>query len=193
VFQKNVRSRLTVTEQVAKIIPYGHSFWFISQRRHMHQRWRSFSRTMKVTITIILILFGQTINVLAQTGSHPPDTCELRYDSVLNRSYYTSVDRMPTFKGGPTNLMKTINKNLKWPGGRCDLEGTVFVACIIETDGRLTNKRILKGLKIGKPCDADSEALKVVDYLTAWVPGQCDGKDVPVQYVIPVEFKMIVD
>lgn len=146
-----------------------------------------------ITIIILLILLAQTIQVLGQTISHTTDSCELKYDSALSRSYYTTADNMPTFKGGPKKLMETINKNLKWPGGRCDIEGTVFVACIIETNGQLTNKRILKGLKIGKPCDADSEALKVIDYLTTWLPGQCDGKNVPVQYVIPVKFKMTAD
>lgn len=145
-----------------------------------------------ITLLILLTVSGQTIQVLGQTISHAPDSCELKYDSALSRSYYTTVDKMPTFKGGTEKLMKTISKNLKWPGGRCDIEGTVFVACIIEADGQLTNKRILKGLS-GKPCDADSEALKVVDYLTSWDPGQCDGKKVAVQYIIPVKFNLTVD
>jgi hypothetical protein len=29
---------LTVTEQVAKIIPYGHLFWLLSPQRHIHKR-----------------------------------------------------------------------------------------------------------------------------------------------------------
>lgn len=144
------------------------------------------------TLLILLTLSGQTIQVFGQSISHVSDSCELKYDSALSRSYYTTVDKMPTFKGGSKELIKTINKNLKWPGGRCDIEGTVFVACIVESNGQLTNKRILKGLS-GKPCDADSEALKVVDYLTTWFAGQCDGKNVAVQYVIPVKFKMMVD
>ena len=37
-FSNNVRSRLTVTEQVAKIIPYGHLFWLLTRQRHMHKR-----------------------------------------------------------------------------------------------------------------------------------------------------------
>jgi periplasmic protein TonB len=142
-----------------------------------------------ITLLILVTLSGQTIQVFGQSISHASDSCELKYDSALSRYYYTTVDIMPTFKGGSKALIKTINKNLKWPGGRCDIEGTVFVACIIESDGQLTNKRILRGLS-EKPCDTDGEALKVVDYLTTWVPGKCDGKNVPVQYVIPVKFKM---
>ncbi|MBS1507048.1 MAG: hypothetical protein JSS79_10420 [Bacteroidetes bacterium] len=29
-----------MTEQVAKIIPYGHLFWLLSPQRHIHERWR---------------------------------------------------------------------------------------------------------------------------------------------------------
>jgi TonB family protein len=156
--------------------------------------WRSFSRTMRnVAIILLITLSGQKIQAWGQVISHAADSCELKYDSTLNRSYYTTADKMPVFKGGPKELMKTINKNLKWPGGRCDIDGTVFVACIIESNGQLTNKRILKGLRSDKACNADKEALKVIDFLTAWTPGQCDGKNVDVQYVIPVKFKMVED
>ncbi|SHG54864.1 TonB family C-terminal domain-containing protein [Chryseolinea serpens] len=145
---------------------------------------------MKNTAVIILVIvFGQTIQVSGQTISHASDACELKYDSALSRSYYVTADRMPDFKGGPKALIKAINKNLKWPGGRCDMEGTVFVTCIIEANGKLTNKRILKGLLDDKYCNADKEALKVIDHLTTWTPGQCEGKNVPVQYVVPVRFR----
>jgi protein TonB len=148
---------------------------------------------MRTLIIILVILSGQTIQVWGQTISHPPDPCELTYDSALNKSYYATADKMPTFKGGPKEMMKVINKKLKWPGGRCDVEGTVFVAFIVESNGQLTDKRILKGLSDSEGCNADEEALKVIDFLTSWTPGQCDGKDVAVRYVVPVKFKMVED
>lgn len=135
----------------------------------------------------------KTNQLYGQTVRHPPDPSEMKYDSGLTKSYYVTVDKMPTFKGGPKELMKTINKNLKWPGGRCDVEGTVFIAVIIESNGQLTNKRILKGLGNSKGCNADKEALNVIDFLTSWTPGQCEGKNVAVQYVVPVKFKMVED
>lgn len=149
---------------------------------------------MRNSILIILVmLFGLTIQVLGQTISHTPDTCLLKYDSELKRYYYTTVDKMPIFKGGEQELIKTINKNLKWSSKDCDMKGTVFVAFIIEVNGQLTNKRILKGLLDDKVCNADKEALRVIEFLTTWTPGQCGGKYVAVQYVIPVKFRMVQD
>lgn len=145
---------------------------------------------MRTVVTIIIIVvFGHGIQVYGQTPAH----CALKYDSVLNRSYYTSMDKMPTYRGGPEALTKAINKNLKWPGPRCDIEGTVIVACIIESNGQLTNKRILKGLRNDEACNADKEALKVIDFLTSWTPGQCGGKNAAAQYIIPVRFKLTWD
>lgn len=140
-------------------------------------------------LPIIIMILGLAIQEVGPIV-YASNSCELTYDSVLNRSYYTTADKIPIFKGGPKEMMKTINRNLKWPGGRCDIVGTVFVACIIEANGQLTNKRILKSLSTDKDCNADEEALKVMDFLTSWVPGQCDGKNVAVQYIIPVKFKL---
>lgn len=139
------------------------------------------------------MLYRPSIQVLGQTISHTPDTCLLNYDSELKRHYYTTVDKMPIFKGGTEELMKTIDKNLKWSAKDCDMEGTVFVACIIEANGQLTNKRNLKGFLDDKVCNEDKEALKVIDFLTTWAPGQCNGKYVAVQYIIPGKFKSVQD
>lgn len=147
----------------------------------------------KITIIILIVILGQVVQVLGQTISDTSNSCELKYDSTLNRSYYASADKMPTFRGGQKELLKTINKNLKSTGGRCDMEGTVLISCIIEPNGQLSNKRILKGLGDNNVCNADKEALKVIDFLTNWTPGKCGGENVAVQYVIPVRFKIVQD
>jgi TonB family protein len=140
----------------------------------------------------LIVFLGLTNQVFGQKNNNTTNCCVF-YDSILSRSYYTAADKMPTFKGGSKKLVKTIDKNLKWPGGRCDVEGVVWVACIIEANGQLTNKKIIKGISSSKNCNADSEALKVIDFLTSWKPGQCDGKNIAAHYVIPVRFKMTVD
>jgi len=35
---------------------------------------------------------------------------------------------------------------------------------------------------------ADEEALKVIDKMPKWKAGKCIGTDVPVRYIIPVNF-----
>jgi TonB family protein len=113
-----------------------------------------------------------------------PDKCLLFFDSALNRSYYKHVKNMPTYRGGDTTLLKTVYKNLKQNCRDCP-SGTVYVAFIIEADGKVTNKWVKKGFGFE---DYNAQALKVVDYLTDWIPGQCEGTNVATLMVIPIKF-----
>lgn len=47
---------MTVTEQVAKIIPYGHSFWLLSPQRHIHERCQPFMK--RDSIILLLVVLG---------------------------------------------------------------------------------------------------------------------------------------
>lgn len=113
--------------------------------------------------------------------------CATRQDSITNRTIYVLVDKMPTFQGGLDSLKSKINKYLKWPE-RCSVEGAVYVSFTIETNGQITNKRIKNGISSQKFCDANGEALKVMDYLTEWTVGECDGKKVAVEMAIPIRY-----
>jgi protein TonB len=97
---------------------------------------------------------------------------------------------MPAFKGGREEMMRIVKNKLKWSSGHCDIQGTVFVSFIIESSGQLTSKRIVKGLNGAEGCDANKEALRVVDFLTSWTPGQCGGKNVATLFIIPVKFNL---
>ena len=133
-------------------------------------------------MTILLLLLGPTL-------SHAQN-CSVKYDSIEGRSYYILTDQMPTYTEGFENLKKTINKNLKWPGARCCLDGAVYVSFVVEPDGRLTNRKVAKGLSNQPVCDADREALRVLTFLDGWIPGECDGKRVPVEVIIPIKFSL---
>jgi hypothetical protein len=117
--------------------------------------------------------------------------CATKYDSLRGRTYYFMSEKMPTYKGGLENLTKTIKKNLKSSGGLCCFEGVVFVSFVVEPTGQITNKKIVRGISDKEPCNADKEAIKVLDFLTEWTPGECDGKKVPFEVSLPVKFSML--
>jgi len=116
--------------------------------------------------------------------------CANRQDSIANRTIYIMADKMPSFQGGLDSLKSKINKHLKWPG-QCCIEGTVYVSFIVETDGKITNKRIKRGISSQEHCNADGQALKVVDYLTEWTVGECSGEKVPVEVTVPIKFSLM--
>jgi len=113
--------------------------------------------------------------------------CKSQFDTLTNQTVYLMVDKLPEFPGGLDSLKQFIADNLLWPNdGQDDFQGTVYVSVIVETDGNLTNKSILRGIYNL----ADEEALRIVDKMPKWRPGKCEGLIVPVRYCIPIKFKM---
>ena len=92
--------------------------------KSLYQNNKSLKRQLKMAILLLLLGF---------TVSQAQD-CVVKYDSIERRSYYILTDKMPTYTGGFENLKKTINKNLKWPGPRCCLDGAVYVSFVVEPD-----------------------------------------------------------
>lgn len=113
--------------------------------------------------------------------------CASRQDSIANRTVYIMADKMPTFEGGLDSLKSKVNRYLTWPG-RCCFEGAVYVSFIVEANGQITNKRIIRGISSQEPCNADGQALKVIDYLTEWTIGECNGEKVAVEITIPIRY-----
>lgn len=98
------------------------------------------------------------------------------------------VERMPEFPGGNKELMKFINKNLKYPVSDSDekLQGTVIVGFVVEKDGKIRNAKIVKSVH---PL-SDAEALRVIRLMPDWIPGIQYGKTVRVFFTLPFRFVM---
>jgi protein TonB len=139
---------------------------------------------MKTKVLLIMLL------AVASSMVASAQQCASKQDSIANRTIYIMADKMPTFQGGVDSLKSKINKHLKWPG-QCSVEGTVYVSFIVETDGLITNKRIKRGISNQEHCNADAQALKVVDYLTEWTIGECNGEKVPVEITLPIKYSLM--
>ena len=131
----------------------------------------------------LLTILGAVVSCTVACGQK----CATRQDSLTNRTVYIIADKMPTFQGGLDSLKSKINKHLKWPE-QCCVEGTVYVSFIVEPSGQMTNKRIKRGISSQENCNADGQALKVLDHLTEWTIGECDGKKVAVEVTIPIKY-----
>ena len=101
---------------------------------------------------------------------------------------FTVVESMPTFPGGDVARIKYLNANIKYPtiARESGIQGRVFVTFVVETDGRVTDVKILRG--IGGGCD--EEAVRVIKNMPKWVPGKQRGKAVRVQFNMPILFKL---
>jgi TonB family protein len=119
------------------------------------------------------------IDVLAGVGFSNPETVE---EKVVVRN-----EVHPEYPGGYEALMKFIGKHIRYPeaAAKQNLEGSVQVQFVIETDGTVSSIRTLKGLSP----ECDREAERVISLMPKWKPAKLNGETVRVQFTLPVKFK----
>ncbi len=104
---------------------------------------------------------------------------------------FAIVEKKPEFPGGETALIKFISENTVYPTAAKEegIQGRVFVGFVISETGEIKNVRIARGVD---PY-LDQEALRVVRLLPKWKPGVQRGKNVSVNYILPINFKLSED
>ena len=109
-------------------------------------------------------------------------------DAPVTGEVYETVDKMPEFPGGMTGLMQHLSKNIRYPAEAHtnNIQGRVVVSVIINTEGKVTNAKIVQGVAPS----LDAEALRVTGTMPDWTPGTKDGKPVNVKYTFPVVFRL---
>lgn len=107
---------------------------------------------------------------------------------TIENEVFTIVESMPEFPGGKNAMHTFIGNNLGYPEKAIEnkTEGRIYLNFIVETDGSISNIKILRG--IGSGCD--EEALRVVSLFPIWKPGMHKGQNVRVSYNLPILFKL---
>jgi len=123
-----------------------------------------------------------TINLNAKSQNSNID--EIKKDTLV----FVVVEESPEFQGGDQARIEYLIKNINYPkkARKAGIQGTVYITFIIEKDGKVSNVRILRG--IGGGCD--EESLRVVKNMPKWKPGRQRGKNVRVQYNMPLKFTL---
>lgn len=99
----------------------------------------------------------------------------------------TKLDRRPVYLAGLDNSIAVDSIKLKYPLQALEngITGKVYVAILINKDGKAINYRVIKG--IGGGCD--EEAINYVKKLpNQWAPGILKGQPVNSEYILPVGF-----
>jgi TonB family protein len=103
---------------------------------------------------------------------------------------YSIVEIMPEFKGGIDSLMSFIKQNLDYPKWekKNKIEGTVYVSFVVDKTGKIKLPKILRTVMGSK--NFDNEVLRIVNSMPNWTPGQNEGKNVDVQFNLPIKFTL---
>lgn len=99
------------------------------------------------------------------------------------------VEEKPSFMGGDANAFsKWVNERLVYPeiAKENGVSGRVTLQFTVETDGRVTNVKVLRGVD----ASLDKEAVRVVSMSPKWTPGKQRDRAVKVTYTFPVIFQL---
>ena len=99
------------------------------------------------------------------------------------------VEKMPVFGSGHADLLIYLSQNMKYPtmARESGISGTVYISFVVEKDGSLSDIRILR--ELGGGCTA--EAIRVIQNMPRWTPGNQRGIPVRVRMNLPVKFMLL--
>lgn len=101
-----------------------------------------------------------------------------------NLVYASSIVQVhPSFPGGLIKFYDYFNSNFKMPEGNKDITGKLIFSFIVDTDGSLTDIKLLRGIN----SSINEEAIKVLKSSPKWIPGEQNGQKVKVLYSIPIK------
>ena len=85
-------------------------------------------------------------------------------------------------------MLRWISSNLKYPRTtrKAKVQGVVIISYVIDEQGKIGDPKLIKGIHP----DADAEAIRVIQAMPTWKPGQQEGKPVPVRYTLPLRFAL---
>jgi len=94
------------------------------------------------------------------------------------------IDKRPEFPGGFNALRRFIDNNLRYPVIVGDLpRGRVIVQFTVEVDGSITDIQVVRSLD---PRHLDKAAVRVVESMPNWTPGEHNGEKVRVRFTLPI-------
>lgn len=110
---------------------------------------------------------------------------EWQADNEEPHAVFITVETTAEYPGGREAWKRYLANNIKYPDTLKEkIKGTVFVKFIVDTDGRLNDIKVLKGLH---PL-LDAEALRVVQQSVPWRPSRQGGRAVKSVMSLPIQF-----
>lgn len=107
---------------------------------------------------------------------------------VEEEEVFVRVEVQPSFPGGPKKMMEYLQKNLKYPAScqEAGIQGRVIVSFVVEKDGKISKVEVIRPVNE----KLDAEAVRVVQSMPSWTPGEQQGKKVRSKFQLPVVFRI---
>ena len=141
-----------------------------------------------LTLLTILVLG------LANTSYISSQTCKVKIGTQTNGCpiytevyEYDFVDEKPEFPGGGNQMIKFINSTREYPQEAYEtgIEGRVTCAFIVNSDGKISNIKVIRGVE----SSLNQEAIRIVSLMPDWQPGKLNHHPVPVRVITCIPFR----
>lgn len=172
-----------------KHIHIAHSFFHhpIKRRLVMLQQKTSSRTQMRNAIirTVLGTIVLATGIIYLQSCNRPLIQSSNTKANNDNTEAFSTADVMPKPE---YDLPIYLSNNIKYPpqAKEQNIQGRVIVKFVVDKSGNIINPSVLKSTS---PL-LSTEAIRVVQSMPPWIPGIKDGKNVPVNFFIPIEFKL---
>ncbi len=144
--------------------------------------------------------FGEENGIVVEDEIEP-EVDEEPLDILIEEPVRDFAEYMPSFGNCDVTLSKEeykqcsdaamlqyFAKQIQYPATAREngIQGRVILKFIIDENGKITNPRVLKGVAGG----CSQEALRVLNSMPKWKPGRHGGRNVKVNFTLPVSFRL---
>ena len=145
---------------------------------------------MKKALFLLFILaIGQFISCGTNKSTQRNDTSYVEAkDKIETDKVYQVVEKMPEFPGGKQRLLNWVMKNIQYPAEarRKGVQGRVVITFVINKNGKAVEPVIVQSVD---PL-LDKEAIRLVNSMPKWEPGEEKGEPVRVKFTMPINFRL---
>lgn len=152
-------------------------------------------RTTSKFVSIKYLLLIPLMGVLLIANTDAKESVDVQATLISNdnlvqddEKIYKVIDKMPIYPGGVDEMMKFIGQNLKYPSSaiKDNVEGRIVLRFVVSKTGKVSDVEVIRSLSE----DCDAEAVRVVNMMPDWTPGEQDGKKVSVYYTLPIQYAL---
>lgn len=141
-----------------------------------------------VPVSFLMSPGSEATALPAKTRPITTSAADIAASANPDRPGMVAPDRPTQPVGGTQAFFDWIEKNQQYPllARQRKIQGKVLVEFMVQTDGSLTDARVVKKMGSG----LDEEALRLIKAAPKWEPASFQGKPIKQKMVLPVLFQL---
>lgn len=115
----------------------------------------------------------------------PPVGCKSHYDSSLQLTVYTGMDKEPEYPGGGAAWGRYVHRNLNEQNLDDKVDCNVRLKMVVDSTGAIRKVTVMRGdVEAKEPNTNEKEVMRVYQKSGRWMPGTCGGKEVSASFIL---------